>query len=178
MRLPILFAACASLPPASAIACQPLPPAAFAESPSRVKANFDGARFVVLTRLTDVKEVSVSSGEPAFTVKAERATFRVERAFKGSLKPGDSFHIDSGITSCGRGVRDDQWVPFIADGKARPRAAIPARWLVYYTPLPITSPGQPPAFEVDGSPLARPAEQASYDLGLLGRHAKRWTGRL
>jgi hypothetical protein len=177
MRLPILFAACASLLPASAIACQPLPPSAFAESPARVQANFQGARFVVLARLADVRDVSISTGEPAFTVKVERASFRVQRAFKGGLKPGDTFHVDSGVTSCGRGVRDDGWVPFIANGKARTRAAVPARWLVYYTPLPTTSAAQPPLFEIDGSPLARPAQWAAYDLALLGTHAKRWSVR-
>lgn len=163
----------------AAVACQPLGSKFWDESANRVKSNFDDAQFVVTADVIGVKKVSVQvSPESDFRTKVERATFRVAHAFKGSLKPGYTFNIDSGVSFCGRGVLDSQWIPFIP-GKKRPHnSAYPKRWLIYYTPPPvIQGPGpQLPPFEITSSPLSRPASWAAYDIDVLTRFAGKWNG--
>jgi hypothetical protein len=153
-----------------AMGCQPLEPKFWEESAKRVKSNFDGAQFVVTADVIKLEKVSVQvSRESDFRTEVERGTFRVARAFKGKLKPGDTFNVDSGVSSCGRSILDDQWVPFIP-GKRRPRnQPYPKRWLIYYTPPPVVQgPGpQLPSFEITSSPLSRPANWAKYDIDLL-----------
>lgn len=148
----------------AAIACPPVyAPKVWEESATRVKSNFDGAQFVVTADVINVKKRTMLS--------PERATFRVVHAFKGSLKSGDTFNVDSGITACGRGVLDRDWITL------RPRnSAYPKRWLIYYTPPPvIEGPGpQLPPFEITTSPLSRPSSWATYDIDVLRRSASIW----
>ena len=173
LRLHALLLCAACLATAGASACQPLPSSAYEESPARVKARFDDARFVVLAELTRVEDALVVAGDGNFEIKVERATFRVQQAFKGALAKGASFRVDSGLTACGRGVRDGQWVPF-NPGKPTSRAAPPQHWLIYYTPLPMAPGQQVQIFEIDDSPRTQPAQWAVYDLKVLGKNAQRW----
>jgi hypothetical protein len=157
-----------------AMGCQPLDPKFWEESAERVKSNFDDAQFVVTADVIKLEKVSVQvNRESHFRTEVERATFRVAHAFKGNLKPGDTFNVDSGLSSCGHSILDDQWVPFIP-GKTRP--PYPKRWLIYYTRPPVVQgPGpQLPPFEITSSPLSRPAKWAKYDIGLLTNLAGKW----
>ena len=174
MHLHALLICAACLATAGASACQPLPSSAYEVSPAKVKARFDGARFVVLAELTRVEDAMVVAGDGNFEIKVERATFRVRQAFKGALMKGATFRVDSGLTACGRGVRHDQWVPFIPGKPIQPGVAPPQRWLIYYTPWPAAPGQQVQIFEIDDSPRTQPAQWATYDLEVLGKHARRW----
>lgn len=152
----------------AAQACQPLSQEFWAETPQRVKANFDGAQFVVVATVIDVKMVNEAKPPyPDFKMKFERATFRVDRAFKGRLRQGDTFKIESGISSCRRGVLHTDWSLTVPGTKTPPD--YPKQWMIYYTAYPHidNSPIQPPDFEITASPLGRPIGQASYDLSIL-----------
>ncbi|NHZ89478.1 hypothetical protein F2P45_10695 [Massilia sp. CCM 8733] len=153
-----------------AMACQPLAAEFWAETPRRVKSNFDGAQFVVAATVIDVKMVHEAKPPyPDFKMKFERARFRVDRVFKGTLKAGDTFVIDSGISSCGRGVAPET-VMVVGSGFKMARSQdYPKQWLIYHTSPPHlpNSPMQMPAFEIEDSPLSRPLERAAYDLTIL-----------
>ena len=175
---PFIFAAVLSCSASSGVmACGPVVPEFWEDSPKRVKSNFDNAEFVVVALVSDVRNVSVSDKTfPRFTSVVERARFRVERSFKGKLKPGDTFTIESGKTACGRGVLSAEWAP-LTSGEKLPRAEYPKRWLIYYTSTPVMpdSPVQPPAFEISVSRQSMPVDYASYDLELLKKFAGSWT---
>ncbi len=174
---PFIFAAVLSCSASSGVmACGPVAPEFWEDSPKRVKSNFDNAEFVVVALVSNVRNVSVSDKTfPRFTSVVERARFRVERSFKGKLKPGDTFTIESGKTACGRGVMSAEWVP-LTSGEELPRAEYPKRWLIYYTSTPFMpdSPVQPPAFEISVSRQSMPVDYASYDLELLTKFAGSW----
>jgi hypothetical protein len=73
----------------NSLACQPI---LKVEEPSlnEAKRNFDEATFVVIAEVVGVQTLTrVSTFDIEFPV--ERATFRVERAFKGALKSGATF---------------------------------------------------------------------------------------
>lgn len=163
--------------PSHGMACQPPSATSLADSPERVKADFDGAQFVVTAQVADVRKVMVSDpGDSHFGNSVERATFRVEHAFKGRLKPGDTFVIDSGRSSCGTGVKNWAFIPPEPGRKAPAARAYPGRWLIYYTPPPLIpdAPVQLPPFEITHSSLSRPAELATHDLQVLKRLAGQW----
>jgi hypothetical protein len=170
MRLIIFFLALIVELNSTAYACQPLPAKYWKDAPERVKSNFDNAQFVVLATVVDVSEVEKSSQlDPTFKMKLERAKFRVDRTFKGKLQLGDTFEIDTGETSCGRGVQDQDWVPHRKNPKDR--RDYPKQWIIYYTSHGQIDdyPMQPPPFEITISPLSRPVEYAYYDLKILGK---------
>ena len=157
-----------------AMGCQPSDPKFWEDSAKRVKSNFEGAQFVVVADVIKLEKVSVQvSRESDFRQEIERATFRVAHRFKGSLKPGDTFKVGSGLSSCSRSILDAQWVPFIP---GRKRAPYPKRWLIYYTQPPVVQgPGpQFPPFEITSSPLSRPADWAQYDIDVLRASASKW----
>jgi hypothetical protein len=161
------------------MACAPLPPADWENSPSRVKANFDAAGFVVSARVIAVKRVMLATDpESDAKTEVERASFRVEHAFKGKLKPGDTFDIESGHSSCARGVLHPQWKASADGKKSLSLPDHPTRWLIYYPPPPMQPMPipHPPAFEITSSPTSRPLDQASYDIDVLRRHARSWAG--
>ena len=156
------------------MACQSPDPESWEASANRVKANFDDAQFVAIADVMNVNKVSVEYPAGSdFWIKVERARFRIAHAFKGSVKPGDTFQIDSGTSSCARGVLDSEWALLRAHN-----SAYPERWLIYYTPSPVLpGPGpQPPPFEITGSSLSRPASLATYDIDVLKRSAGKWRG--
>jgi hypothetical protein len=157
--------------PAKAMACMPLPERFWEETPERVKSNFDGAKFVVVAK---VVKVVVTPAE-ILPGEIEQATFRVERSFKGLLKPGSTFMVESGRTACARGVLDDTW-RFSIPSKSQPRKPdYPERWLIYYTP-PVSFRNEPLGlpFEIQVSPLSMPLSQARYDLDVLRRSSRQW----
>lgn len=163
-----------SLVTSASMACQPLDPKLLEATPARVRSNFDGAQFVVIGDVIDVREATVAPDpDSAFAFKVEHATFRVERSFKGKLRPGETFTVDSGFSSCGKGVLDRHR---FANKRSSPKAHYAKRWLIYYTPssqMPRPGPQLPP-FEITYSPLSRPVELATYDIDLLMRSASDW----
>lgn len=172
-----MFAALLSCSASSGVmACGPVAPEFWEDSPKRVKSNFDNADFVVVALVSDVRKVTISDKTfPRLPSVIERARFRVERSFKGKLKPGDTFTIESGKTACGRGVLSADWIP-PTSGDELPRAGYPKRWLIYYTPTPFMpdSPIQPPAFEISVSRQSMPVDYASYDLEVITKFAGSW----
>lgn len=172
-RLLICFMFCfVTLP---LMACQPLDQKFWEATPARVKSNFDGAKFVVIGHVIDVREASVAPNpDSGFVFKVERATFRVERSFKGKLRPGETFAVDSGFSSCGTGVLDKNR---FANKRSSPKSQYTKRWLIYFTPPPqMPRPGpQLPPFEITYSPLSMRVEMASYDIDLIARSARNWT---
>lgn len=155
--------------PGAAMACAPMSPGDWESSPKRVQANFSAAQFVALATVVSLK--TVRAADPAFPdlkMNLERATFRVDRLFKGSLRPGAKFVIDTGWTSCARRVVDHQSRPFIPGAKSR-KGDYPTRWLIYYTKTPYMpgAPMQLPPFEITASPLTRPLWMAVDDLPVL-----------
>ena len=181
-------AACASIVLAAAVmvatgqvsACQPMGPEAWRESPARVKANFDNAQFVVIAHVAAVRTTwkcsradSSSTSRDSCFDETEHAQFRVERVFKGSLKPGDKFDVTSGVTSCGRGVLKDDWWTFDPSIPAGASLRYPRRWLIYYeAPEPGPS-GMP--FEISYAPQSMPVAAAPYDLAVLKRFSEKWS---
>jgi hypothetical protein len=178
MRTNTLLCFILSFATSASMACQPLSQEAWEDSPKRVKSNFDSAQFVVVAQVVDVRKASVAPDpDSTFKVEVERATFRVERSFKGRLKPGETFLIDSGISSCGRGVMDKNLISFVPNTKARSANDYPKRWLIYYSSSPAMPGGGPQLqFEITSSPRSRPAHSASYDIDLLMRSASLWSG--
>jgi hypothetical protein len=154
-----------------ATACGPLLERYWAETPERVKANFDEAKFVVVADVIKVtiKPAKILPGE------IEVATFRVKHSFKGSLKRGNTFIVETGNTSCARGVLDDTWRVSTPPppGKSllrEPKLLNPPReWLLYYTPA---SHGIP--FEIEVNPRTRPVRDTAYDLDILQRYSRQW----
>ena len=152
-----------------AMACMPLPEQFWEETPGRVKTNFDGAEFVVVAKVVKVnlRPAEILPGE------LELATFRVEHSFKGKLKPGSTFNVESGRTACARGVLDDTWRISVPGTSPSGKPDYPKRWLIYYTP-PVSFRNEPLGlpFEIQVSPLSRPVSLATYDLDVLKRSAR------
>lgn len=161
----LIFVVCA--PPA--LACQPLGYEAWENSQTRVKSNFDAAQFVVSADVIDVQRLSVPDHiGSSFKFQVERVTFRIKRVFKGLMRPGATFTIDSGKSSCGRSVIEGQSIASTWTRKPRVVQDYPKRWLIYYTPPPVMpGPMQLPPFEITSSPLSRPEQSASYDISVL-----------
>lgn len=159
---------------ADSFACQPLSKKYFEDTPERVKSNFDEAQFVVIARVIKIENVKASfNPDIDFITKVERATFRVERSFKGAMKSGQTFQIDSGFTFCARRILDPQWIAFDVIKKRPVSSQYPRRWLIYYT-TPVAMPhsqAHVPPFEISSSPLTKPAAWASYDIAMMSRFA-------
>lgn len=154
----------------AATACSPLRPEFLAQTPTRVKAQYDAAAFVVVA--TVIKREDVYEAKPPFPdfkMRFERATFRVDRSFKGRLQPGDTFVIDSGISSCGAGVVDK--LLFYVDPRQKKKAQknYPRTWLIFHSGITGDEPPptKGPPFEITHSPTSRPVGQAIYDLEVL-----------
>lgn len=155
----------------TATACMPLPEEFWEKTPDRVKKNFNGAKFVVVAKVikVELKPAEILPGE------LELATFRVEHSFKGKLKLGSTFTVESGRTACARGVLDDTW-RFSIPGKSPPgKPEYPKRWLIYYTP-PVSFQNEPLGlpFEIQATPLSVPVSQATYDIDVLKRFSRQW----
>lgn len=170
MRLITACLIAAHLAAPAAMACQPLSSEGWDDSPHRVKANFDAAQFVVSATVVSLKTVHEAKPPfPDFKMKLERARFRVDRVFKGMLRPGDTFEIDSGVSSCARGVAKYYFVAPVPGKKKAHPDDYAKQWLIYHTTPPHipNSDVQLPAFEITVSPLSRPLGQAAYDLTVL-----------
>jgi len=151
-------------------ACTPYSEKFFEETSERVKSNFDGAQFVVIANVINITKIpaKILPGE------IERATFRVEKAFKGALKAGDQFSIESGRTSCSLGVQDVGWRVYMPGRGIAGKQEYPKRWLIYYPPIKSTAEEEPWPFEITSSPLTRPTYQVQYDIGVLNRFSRQW----
>jgi hypothetical protein len=138
---------------------------------NEVKRNFDDATFVVIAEVVDVRQVTrFSTNNIEYPV--ERATFRVERVFKGASKPGATFHIDTGTSTCGVGVLE--WKPPPPSSRNQMRDAphrYPKQWLIYYVAPTAKHPSE---FEIRASSLTQPLSRATFDVHILEKNAKRW----
>lgn len=143
----------------------PLAPQAWESTQRRVMANFAQAKFVVLARIVDLRNVERDTGQPRpHAGQLERAQFRVDRVYKGSMQVGDLFVIDTGYYACARPILQTHWGEDFAGGDGGAMGKFPRLWLLYYTPR---SAGTEPPFEITTSPLSRPAQFAAYDLAVL-----------
>lgn len=168
MRSNMLVATLLLLMQLSASACMGSAAPRLQDSTQRVKSDFDSARFVVVARIVHLgkRPAKFPPGE------VEIVQFRVERTYKGTLKPGDGFMIESGFTSCGLSVRSADWLPVkIGKKKANP-SAYPERWLIYYSQAATTDGNA--RFEISWSTETQPLENASYDVRVLKRFAGQW----
>jgi hypothetical protein len=170
MKSPLLILAIAILFATSlnSLACQPIT-GVRKPSLNEAKRNFDEATFVVIAEVVDVRTVTFDIGYPV-----ERATFRVERAFKGALKAGAIFRIETGMSTCGRGILDDGWKPppppSIGGTHAAPQR-YPKQWLIYYVAPTAEHPSE---FEITYSSHTQPLSEATFDVHVLEKNAKRW----
>lgn len=159
----------------SALACSPPEMKVRTPSLNEVKRNFDDATFVVIADVVDVREVTrFSTSNIEYPV--ERATFRVKRAFKGALKPRATFHIDTGTSTCGRGVLDNQWKPPPPLSNNRTTAEpqrYPKQWLIYYVAPTAKYPAE---FEITDRSYTQPLSWATFDVYILEKNAKQWAG--
>lgn len=157
----------------NALACSPPEMKVRTPSVNEVKRNFQDATFVVIAEVMDVREVTrVSSGHIEYPV--ERAVFRVKRVFKGAFKPGATFHIDTGHSTCGRCVLENQWKPPPPLSRKGPYAApqrYPKQWLIYYETPTVAHPSE---FEITDSSRTQPLSRATFDVHVLEKNAKRW----
>jgi len=154
-------------------ACTPFAEKFWEGTSERVHSNFDGAQFVVIANVINITKIpaEILPGE------IEQATFRVERVFKGVLKAGEQFTIESGRTSCALGVQDAGWRVYMPGRGTAGKQEYPKRWLIYYTPIKSTAEAEPWPFEITSSPLTRPTYQAKYDIGVLNRFSRQWGSR-
>jgi hypothetical protein len=108
------------LAPQTAVACSMQAAEAWENTPSRVRKNFDAAEFVVVATVVDVTMLKKAAAAfPDFMTNVEHARFRVDEVFKGKPKPGDIFEIDSGFSSCARGVTHPDRLYVWDKGKTR-----------------------------------------------------------
>jgi hypothetical protein len=148
----------------TAVACSMQAAEAWEDTPSRVGKNFDAAEFVVVATVVDVTMLEKAAAAfPDFMMNVEHARFRVDEVFKGKPNPGDIFEIDSGFSSCARGVTHPDRLYVWDRGKTR-KIGYPKQWLIYYISYP---PLEGPEFEITSSPYSRPVGQAMYDLTVL-----------
>lgn len=151
-------------------ACTPYSEKFWEKTSERVKSNFDDAQFVVIANVINITKIpaKIPPGQ------IEQATFRVEKAFKGTLKAGHQFAIESGRTSCALGVQDAGWRVYVPGKGIAEKQEYPKRWLIYYTPIKSMAEEEPWPFEITSSPLTRPTYQTRYDIDILNRFSKQW----
>lgn len=147
-------------------ACSPSTEMVLAGDSVRIKRQFDAAETVVLARAVEVRAM-VYGVAP----KPERVDFVVERSFKGRLRPGDKFVVQSEPgNTCARSVYD--FLPMPPRTKNRVPAkrgrAYPMEWLLY---IPPPKAGYP--FEITDDETSSPLEMVSADVPVLERH---WAG--
>jgi hypothetical protein len=138
---------------AQVLACGPMPPEFYAKTEKRVRERFDSVDSVVLVTLLDVRRVKKIEMEVELV--GEKATFRVDRVFKGSSKPGDQLILNSYSTCTTSVVK--KW-----DGPNGPIKSA-RRWLIYRN----ESETQMPPHD-----MSQPGEFASYDLKVLPKIAR------
>jgi hypothetical protein len=149
-------------------ACSPIAQDRYAHTKERVKEKFDRVDSVELMTLIDEKFVK----KPVFNVKWEvevlRATFRVDRVFKGNSKPGDIVIFDSTSTCARSAVRPNVFVPPGSKIKLRNH---PREWLIYRIAAHQTAdPYKEPTFfanEIQDSPMTQPINEARDEIKFL-----------
>lgn len=133
---------------APVIACGPMPPEYYAKTEKRVRERFDSAESVVLVTLLDVRRVKKIEME--IELEGEKATFRVDRVFKGGSKPGDKLILTQ-YSSC------TNWVVEKWDGPNGP-IKVARQWLIYRNESDT---------EMPPHDMSQPGNFASYDLKVL-----------
>lgn len=129
-------------------ACGPAPAQHYAKTVQRVRERFDSVDSVVLVTLLDVRRVSKIDME--IELPGEKATFRIDRVFKGRARPGDKLVLTTYSTCANYIVQnwDDARGPIISS----------RHWLIYRN----RSETQMPPHD-----MAQPINLAGFDLNVL-----------
>ncbi|NHZ33635.1 hypothetical protein [Massilia rubra] len=143
----------------SAAACTPIPDAHWAQTPQRVKERFDSVDSVELLTLIKARQVKKRNPQDD-EYSVEEATFRVERVFKGSSRPGDTLVITAHSMCAVSVVNKPAW---LLDGRTLKPAVLPKQWLMYRHSDVDT--------EITESDYTMPIDRASYDLPILAQLA-------
>ena len=128
--------------------CGPAAPQNYAKTEKRVRERFDSVDSVVLVTLLNVEHVKKIEME--IELEGEKSTFRIDRVFKGRLKPGDKLILNT-YSTCANFVVE-KW-----DGPKGPIISL-RRWLIYRN----HSDTQMPPHD-----LAQPIDIAAYDIKVL-----------
>ena len=152
----------------ASFACLPMPQEKFEHTRERVKEKFDSVDSVELMTLLDERWVEVRTYDDSPPSKVLRATFRVDKVFKGSSKPGDIVIFNSEST-CLRSAVAPSFVP--PGMKMKPHK--PSReWIIYrnaahqnadYRKIERTFWPN----EIQHSPLTQPVNEAESEIKLL-----------
>ena len=152
----------------STFACSPLPQERFAHTKERVKEKFDSVDSVELMTLIDEKFVKIPMPGIDWLGETLRATFRVDRVFKGNSKPGDIIVFHSSSTCSRSAVRPNTFVPPGSKYKIRNH---PREWLIYRTAAHQTQdPKEMPTFplnEIQNSPMTQSIDEARDEIKFL-----------
>ncbi|GGX08101.1 hypothetical protein [Undibacterium macrobrachii] len=152
----------------TSLACLPVAHEKFEHTRERVKEKFDSVDSVELMTLLDEQWVEIRMYGDDQPTKVLRATFRVDRVFKGNSKPGDIVIFNS-TSMCLRSAVAASFVP--PGVKIKPHK--PSReWIIYRKAAHQTADyGKiEPTFwpnEIQHSPLTQPVNEAEAEVKLL-----------
>lgn len=82
------------------VACVPPPVDPLESSPAKIKRRFDSVDSVMLVTLLKSRKLRVKEGGIDFVMDADEDTFRIDRVFKGTARPGQQFVLITS-TTCG-----------------------------------------------------------------------------
>lgn len=151
----------------ASFACLPMPQEKFEHTKKRVKEKFDSVDSVELMTLLDERWVEIQMYGAHQPAKVLRATFRVDRVFKGSSKPGDIVIFNSAST-CQRSAMAPYFVP--PGMKIKPHK--PSReWIIYRDAAHQSADYQVEQTfwpnEIQHSPLTQPVNEAESEIKFL-----------
>jgi hypothetical protein len=143
----------------SAFACTPPPQEIFEPTEKRVRERYALADSIELATIVHVQPISEPEENGNTLLKGERVTFRIDRVFKGSAKPGDKIIVEStgmcDYSVAGNAALKTNWSP--KGGVIIP----PRQWLIYRQANSKVA--------ITDRDLARPINEVSFDLELLER---------
>ncbi len=148
----------------TALACTPLPQERYESTEKRVKERFASVDSVELVTLERADMIKVKEGGIDFAMDAERAVFRIDRVYKGKMKPGQRLVITSS-SSCAFSVVGNPKFKHIYDTRTGKPLVPSKQWLLYRNAGART--------EITDSDLTRPASEAAFDIGYLERLRQR-----
>lgn len=152
----------------TSLACLPIPREKFEITRERVKEKFDSVDSVELMTLLDERWVEIRMYGVDQPTKVLRATFRVDRVFKGDSKLGDLVVFDSSSMCLRSALGSDVFIP--PGSKIKPYK--PSReWIIYRKAAHQTaSPETESTFwpnEIQHSPLTQPISEAKTEIKFL-----------
>lgn len=132
---------------ASVFACLPAPLHHYAKTETRVRERFDSVDSVVLVTLLNVEKIKKKEME--IEIEGERATFRIDRVFKGHARAGDKLILNT-FSTCAN---------YVAEWNGRkPLRILSRQWLIYRDQSDMQMPPHD---------LAQPSDFFAYDVKVL-----------